>query len=559
MNIVQLQYKLRDMPLSAIQAAANGQFPDIPEMLATMELNRRERMEKAGAKPPVKSIKEQLEEKLSSQPKEQMGLPAMLQQAQQATGEPQQEEVQQAGQPQAPQMAQPQGQPQGQPQQMRMGGVAGLPSGMFKQFCGGGIVAFDEGGDVDESAAETARLRRQEAMATAREYMPQQSAPAAPPVPDDVARANQTVMSAPFVQQASQDIQALRDSGRVTTPAEEMEKRQALLEQYGIRPPKEDELARIESSNAAYEKDRQDRAFYQAMQAASEAARPNIHGKYMPGTFGKSVSSFGLANLDADRQFREANEKAAVAAKEAQRAFKLDNLSDAIAQSRKTEEYEREKNKAVATAAAQMASHGMSAQASIMSRDEEKRYHDMWKDIQDKDLKIKAAQLAATAQSNIPELFRNIDQFQKRYPDIAKSLSPEKMIELSAEMIRERNGIASKAETAHDAHVNSVLKIRQDAKLKATEMERKLLDAARMAKSPDQEKIRKLEESIKAKEDAIDRDNPFPPAPKGGIASILNPGAPAPAANAPAANVQKGANQKVYVDNNGKVIQAPNP
>ena len=69
MNIVQLQYKLRDLPLSEVQAAANGQNPEIPEMLATMEMNRRERMEKGAAKPPTKSIKEQLEEKLSSQPK----------------------------------------------------------------------------------------------------------------------------------------------------------------------------------------------------------------------------------------------------------------------------------------------------------------------------------------------------------------------------------------------------------------------------------------------------------------------------------------------------------
>ena len=74
MNIVQLQYKLRDLPLSEVQAAANGQNPEIPEMLATMELNRRERVAKASAQPPTKSIKEQLEERLSSQPQEQMGL-----------------------------------------------------------------------------------------------------------------------------------------------------------------------------------------------------------------------------------------------------------------------------------------------------------------------------------------------------------------------------------------------------------------------------------------------------------------------------------------------------
>ena len=167
MNIVQLQYKLRDMPGWAVKAAANGQNPEIPEMLATMELNRRERVLKASAQPPTKSIKEQLEEKLSSQPQEQMGLQGLLQQAQQAGGPPQQEQVQQPGQPQ--QMAQA---PQ-QPQQMRMGGVAGLPTGnAFKQFNSGGIVAFAEGDLVEnESAAETARLKAREEDARLREQI----------------------------------------------------------------------------------------------------------------------------------------------------------------------------------------------------------------------------------------------------------------------------------------------------------------------------------------------------------------------------------------------------
>ena len=532
MNIVQLQYKLRDLPLSAVQAAANGRMPDIPEMLATMELNRRERMEKAGAKPPTKSIKEQLEEKLSAPPQEQMGLPGMLQQAQQATGEPQQEQVQQPGQ----QMAQ-----QGVPQQISMGGVAGLPSGgMFKKFNSGGIVAFAEGDLVeseDQSAAEVARLKRAEEIAAARELLAMsgvnqepQAAPVrqAPAMTPEVQRANATIMQAPFVDEAGKAIREMT-SIETTTPEQEMEKRQALLEKYGIRPPKEDELARIEASNKAYEKDRAERAQYQAMRTAYEAGRPNFFGKYMPGTIAGSTASFGLANLEADRAFREANEKSAVTAKEAQREFKMGNLSDAIAASRKSEEYKRDANKAAATAYGQMAAHGLSALTQQLSTEESKRYHDMWASIEDKKLK---AQIARDGQDRIPEVMKNIEYIKKNFPSIASSMKPEQLIELGTEISAAARGVPSRAETAYDAQVVQVNKIRQEAKKEATKTLRMQLDVlASTGKNP--EKVQKLRDEIKAKEDAIDLANPYPTPPKGGLASLY-PQSSAPAA-APAA------------------------
>jgi hypothetical protein len=457
MNIVQLQYKLRDLPLSAVQAAANGRDPDIPEMLATMELNRRERMENAGAKPPTKSIKEQLEEKLSAQPQEQMGLPAMLQQAKQANGEPQQEQVQQPGQ-QMP----PQGMPQQQPQQMSMGGVAGLPtSNMFKRFNSGGIVAFAEGDLVtndDQSAAETARLKQAEAIAAARELLamsgvnqqpqaaPVQRAPAqqTPALPADAQRANEIVKQMPFVEEAGKALEEVA-SGTATTPEQEMEKRQALLEKYGIRPPKEEELARIASSKEAYEKDRAARAEFQAQQGLAEAARPNVFGKYMPGTLGKIGSTFGLANLDADRAFREANDKAEVAAKETQRAFKMDNLSDAIGASRESEKQIREGKKAKATGLAQIAAHAMSAAGQITTNEESKRYHDMWYNIQDRELKQK---IAKEGQDKIPEVMKNIEYIKKNFPSIASSMSPEQLVNYSADLIARSRGAENANERA---------------------------------------------------------------------------------------------------------------
>jgi hypothetical protein len=551
MNIVQLQYKLRDMPESAVKAAANGQNPEIPEMLATMEMNRRERMEKAGAKPPTKSIKEQLEEKLSAQPQEQMGLPGMLQQAQQATGEPQQEQVQQPGQ----QM----------PQQVSMGGVAGLPSGgMFKQFNSGGIVAFAEGDLVeseDQSAAEVARLKRAEEIAAARELLAMsgvnqepQAAPVrqAPAMPPEVQRANATIMQAPFVDEAGKAIREMT-SVETTTPEQEMEKRQALLEKYGIRPPKEDEQARIEASNKAYAQDVARREALQGSKILAAAARPNVFGRYMPGTMGETASTFGLANLDADRAFREANEKSAVTAKEAQREFKMGNLSDAITASRKSEEYKREANKAAATATAQMAAHGLTALTQQLSTEENKRYHDMWASIEDKKLK---AQIARDGQDKIPEVMKNIEYIKKNFPSIANSMKPEQLIELGTEISAAARGVPSRAETAYDAQVVQVNKIRQEAKKEATKTLRMQLDVlASTGKNP--EKVQKLRDEIKAKEDAIDLANPYPTPPKGGLASLY-PQAPAPAptqAPPPA--------QTTRYDAQGRVVsrpaQPPNP
>lgn len=565
MNIVQLQYKLRDMPLSAIQAAANGRFPDIPEMLATMELNRRERMEKAAAQPPTKSIKEQLEEKLTSPPQEQMGLPAMLQQAQQAGGPPQQDQVQQQMPQGAPQgmpqgvpqrMAQgaPQGMPQ-QPQQMREGGVAGLPThNMFKRFDEGGIVAF-AGGDLvpndDQSAAEIARLKRAEEAATARDLQAARESAPAPYMPPEALEGIQVLKQAPFVQELTKAVNDMDSNIEVTTPQQEMEKRQALYKQYGIRPPGEDELARIAASKAAYEQDRQERAQYQGMKSLAEAARPNIHGRYLPGTIAGSTASFGLSNLEVDRTFRDANDKAEVAAKESKRLFELGDLNSAIQKSDESKQFRREANKAKVTAFGQAASSGIPALGTYMSNAEQKRYHDMYKDLTEKDLKIKAAKLAQDAQLTIPELFRNIDIFEKRYPDIAKTLSPEQKLELGAEMVSVNKGLPTKAQTAYAAQVIKVDNQRAAERQKLNgPLEQTLLLLQSTGKDPD--KVEKIRKTIDDNNKRIEERHKYPDPPKAGLAS-LNPTAPALSENPGAEKT------RVRVDKNGKVIEPPNP
>jgi hypothetical protein len=142
MNLVQINERLKDLPMQVIQQYANGMNPEVPPYLALGELQRRELSQKQMAtaqgaqQGPQPSVKEQVEQKA--------GLMA-LQQMQQ------QQMAQQMQQPRGP-MPAPEGvpQPEAQPQQemmMARGGLAAIPvrRDMF-DFAGGGIVAFSNGG-----------------------------------------------------------------------------------------------------------------------------------------------------------------------------------------------------------------------------------------------------------------------------------------------------------------------------------------------------------------------------------------------------------------------------
>jgi hypothetical protein len=142
MNLVQINERLKDLPMQVVQQYANGMNPEVPPYLALGELQRREMSQKqmataqGGMQGPQPSIKEQVEQKA--------GLMA-LQQMQQ------QQMAQQQAQPRGP-MPAPAGvpQPQQQPEaMMARGGLAGIPvrRDMF-EYAGGGIVAFANGGDT---------------------------------------------------------------------------------------------------------------------------------------------------------------------------------------------------------------------------------------------------------------------------------------------------------------------------------------------------------------------------------------------------------------------------
>jgi hypothetical protein len=149
MNLIQINERLKDLPMQVIQQYANGMNPEIPPYLALGELQRRELSAKqmanqGGASGPQQSVKEQVEQKAGLMELQKMQ---------------QQQMAQQQIQPRGP-MPAPAGipQPEAQPEaMMARGGLAGVPMrrDMF-EYADGGIIAFADGGPptMNERAAK---------------------------------------------------------------------------------------------------------------------------------------------------------------------------------------------------------------------------------------------------------------------------------------------------------------------------------------------------------------------------------------------------------------------
>jgi hypothetical protein len=139
MNLVQINERLKDLPMQVIQQYANGMNPEVPPYLALGELQRRELSQKQMAtaqgaqQGPQPSVKEQVEQKAGLMELQQMQ---------------QQQMAQKQAMPRGP-MPAPAGvpQPEQQPEMMARGGLASVPvrSDMF-EYADGGIVAFQSGG-----------------------------------------------------------------------------------------------------------------------------------------------------------------------------------------------------------------------------------------------------------------------------------------------------------------------------------------------------------------------------------------------------------------------------
>lgn len=134
LNLVQVQEKLKDMPMQAVMQYANGMNPQVPPYVALGELNRRKQMQAEA-------------EGMQAQAQAQGQQPTVKEQTEQSLGVM---ALQGAGQP-AGQIGQTQEQEM-PTQNMAVGGLTSLPmrSDMFNSndYAGGGIVAFEKGGDT---------------------------------------------------------------------------------------------------------------------------------------------------------------------------------------------------------------------------------------------------------------------------------------------------------------------------------------------------------------------------------------------------------------------------
>lgn len=187
MNLVQINERLKEMPLQAVQQYANGANPMVPPYLALGEIQRREKlkqqmaMEQGAAQGQQPSVKEQIEQKAGL-----MGL-------QQAQMRQQQQQMMQPRPGPVPEgTPRPQEQPQATEMEMASGGLAAMPvRDDLYRFAGGGIIAFEGGGSAPRvitipagtSDEEIDRIRRENPDAILRPeapIAPQQPQMAAP-------------------------------------------------------------------------------------------------------------------------------------------------------------------------------------------------------------------------------------------------------------------------------------------------------------------------------------------------------------------------------------------
>jgi len=133
MNIIQIQDRLKGMPKEAIIQYVQNPTGDVPTYLALGELERRKTMESKynAMKPEAPSVAEQI-----VQENMPMGLASM----------PTQDVM-----PPQSGVGAPQPQPQPTPDMMASSGIGALPAGNVGQnYAGGGIIAFEEGGEVED-------------------------------------------------------------------------------------------------------------------------------------------------------------------------------------------------------------------------------------------------------------------------------------------------------------------------------------------------------------------------------------------------------------------------
>jgi hypothetical protein len=380
MNLIQTQYHLRDLPNEQVKAFANGRDPSaVPEWLAAAEMQRRERVEMASSKAPDKSVKERLEET--------MGLKALQAQRQQMAGQKMGEQA--MAMPTIPEnVPQPEDQPEVQEAAAGglMRGIAQLPVEMFHQaaYAGGGIIAFEGGGGVPKNSAG----------------IPVLPAPADPAYEELMKR--------------------LREQETpIETPEDIIAKRQALLQQQGVRPAGEGQERRIQERGVAYEQEKKDRALNNLIASMSSFSRPNISGRGQGSDYANTAVRGFEAGRAEDRQFQDAQDKLQDAIEAQRRAELVGNVDMA------QKAIEDQKKAKAEMARAKLTASGQAAQIATTSQGQGLQF------LSDQDriaatresTRVQAAQLAKD-----PDAIRGARALMKDAKDAGKDITLEQAL-----------------------------------------------------------------------------------------------------------------------------------
>lgn len=453
MNLVQISERLKDLPASIVEQYENGKNPaQVPPYLAAAELARRVRMIDQGAQAPQKTVTELNAEKL--------GLRA-LQPQMQAQAQPQ-------GAPQQPQGA-PQGMPQGMPPPPPPGGgqgiaqaspeqpqeeapppamaasggylqgIAKIPVNMFKQssYAGGGIVAFDDGGDVE---SEIQRLKnryatsQEDELEALRAEKRKQAGAAADPYSPEVLTRGPRVQEADRIlkeyttERSPEDMMREREEATL----KQMEFDERLRKKAGIGDIGIGALKRAEEREKQYESEKERRANENFIARLSKLSMPNMYGAVMGGDYGTMYAQQASENRASDMAFRDAQDKLRDAIDDKRRADAVGNLSASKEAAQAILQANRELAKLRVTSATEMAKGEMQGipsliqakdkrQSDVDTLAETKRYRDMYERLEREKIGIQRAQALAAEAARKPEIIKLADELAGKKEYAGKS------------------------------------------------------------------------------------------------------------------------------------------
>jgi len=478
MNLIQIQERLKEVPLNAVIAYANGSNPEVPPYLALAEIQRRNKVQESAqtAMPPDSSVKEQIERKAMEQSANQL----MVDQARQQQAA--QQLTQQMGQ-QSQQIPQDVPQPE-QPTQMAAGGIASVPVGDMFKFDSGGIVAFADGGidEVDNPFKDT-ETKEKPRTRSAKPAPRQAQRQPTPRQPSYLEQAEEQLrnMAVPQIQSPQEALtEAAKTNPSLQQPAgSAYEKMLQSLAEQDVKNRQAFEQREEEASN---------RDLWNSLIAAGEATRGGRGIGALLGGFGRS---YGASREAADE--RRARQEALRREQDLNMAklnAEIENLRRAEARG----DVEAQRKHAAEIAKLEIDLRAKKAEG----------FKDLAqvKSLQDYYQGMLGVQRAQLGQQQTPEFVKLVNFFKQRNPNLTDEQAYEMAVKYS------RAGIAGEY-GMEKANAQIIQKIQEKYRMQ--------LDMARQSKNKSLEEqiIRQMEDDIRRATGAVPGQSQAPSTPSG--------------------------------------------